>query len=104
MQVKVTPEDRKFLRFLWINDGRVDTYEYTSHIFGANDSPCIASYALRKTAREKCEQYLDAIKYIERNVYMDDLYVAIDSIENFEAQRILCEIRLRLFFVSYSLR
>ena len=33
MQVKVTPEDRKFLRFLWINDGGVDTYEYTSHLF-----------------------------------------------------------------------
>ena len=30
MQFKVTPEDQKFLRFFWINDGRVDTYEYTS--------------------------------------------------------------------------
>ena len=55
MQVKVAPEDRKFLRFLWNKDGRVETYEYTSHIFGTTDSPCIASYALRKTARDKEE-------------------------------------------------
>ena len=65
MQVKVTPEDRKFLSFHWINDGRVDTYDYTSHNFGATDSPCIASYALRKTARDNCEQFPDVIKYIE---------------------------------------
>ena len=32
MQVKVAPEDRKFLSFLWNNDGRIETYEYTSHI------------------------------------------------------------------------
>ena len=54
MQVKVTPEDRKFLRFLWINDGRVHTHEYTSHIFVDTDSPCIASSARRKSARDSC--------------------------------------------------
>ena len=37
MQVKAAPEDRKFLRFLWNNDGRIETYEYTSPIFGATD-------------------------------------------------------------------
>ena len=55
IQVKVAPEDRKFLRFLWKNDGRIETYDYTSHIFGATDSPCIASYALQKTARDNEE-------------------------------------------------
>ena len=101
MQVKVTPEDRKFLRFLWINDGRVDTYEYTSHIFGTADSPCIASYAPRKSARDSCEQFPDVIKYIERNVYMDDLYVATDSVE--KAQRILREMRATLSRGGFNL-
>ena len=68
MQVKVTPEDQKFLRFLWIKDGRIDTYDYNSHIFGATDSPCYASYALRKRARDSFKQFPDVIKYIERNV------------------------------------
>ena len=31
MQVKVAPEYRKFLRFLWNKDGRFETYDYTSH-------------------------------------------------------------------------
>ena len=86
---------QRFLRFLWINDGR---YEYTSHMFGATDSPCIASYALRKTARDNCEQFPDAIKYIEHNVYVDDLYVATDSIE--KAQRILREMRILTLFTK----
>ena len=82
MQVKVAPEDRKFLRFLWNNDGRIKTYEYTSHIFGATDSPCIASYALRKTARDNEEQFPDALKFVERNIYMDDLYVSTNSLKD----------------------
>ena len=101
MQVKLTPEDRQFLRFLWINDGRIDTYEYTSHIFGVTDSPCIASHALRKTALDNCEQCPDVIKYIERNVYMEDLYVATDTIE--KAQRILREIRASLSRGGFNL-
>ena len=48
MQDKNAPEDSKFLRFLWNNDGRIDNYDCTSHIFGAKDSPCIASNALPK--------------------------------------------------------
>ena len=87
MQVKVAPEDRKFLRFLWNNDGRIETYEYTSHIFGATDSPCIASYALRKTARDNEKQSPDALKFVERNICMDGLYVSTTSLE--DAQKIL---------------
>ena len=91
MKVKVTAEDRKFLRFLWINDSRVDTNEYTSHIIGPTDSPCIEPNALKITIRDKCVPFPDVIKYIERHVNMDDLYVATDSVE--KAQRILSEMR-----------
>ena len=35
MQVKVDSKDRPYLRFLWNNSGHIETYEYTSHIFGA---------------------------------------------------------------------
>ena len=87
MQVKVAPEDRKFLRFPWNNDSRIEIYEYISHIFGATDSPCIASYDLRKTARDNEEQFPDALKYVERNIYIDDLYVSTNSLEG--AQKIL---------------
>ena len=101
MQVKVAPEDRKFLRFLWNNDGRIETYEYTSHTLGATDSPCIASYALRKTARDNKKQFPEALKYVERNIYMDDLYISTNSFEG--AQKILPGMRNDLSKGGFSL-
>ncbi|XP_075241673.1 uncharacterized protein LOC142336649 [Convolutriloba macropyga] len=77
--VKVDPEDRPHLRFLWNNSGHIETYEYTSHIFGATDSSCIASYALRRSAQDNAKTYPKVQKVIERNVYMDDLFVAVSS-------------------------
>ena len=79
MQVKVDPKDRPYLRFLWKNNGRIETYEYTTHIFGATDSPCVASYALRRSAQDNAKTYPSVQKVIERNIYMDDLYVAVSS-------------------------
>ena len=79
MQVKVDPKDRPYLRFLWNNSGHIETYEYTSHIFGATDSPCIASYALRRSAQDNPKTYPRVQKVIERNVYMKDLFVAVPS-------------------------
>ena len=79
MQVRVSPEDRKVLRFLWNNAGFIETYDYTSHNFVATDSQCIASYALRRTACDNEDQFADALKYLERNIYMNDLNVSTNS-------------------------
>ena len=79
MQVKVDPKDRPYLRFLWNNSGHIETYEYTGHVFGATDSPCIASYALRRSAQDNAKTYPSVQKVIERNVYMDELFVALSS-------------------------
>ncbi|XP_063729361.1 uncharacterized protein LOC134856976 [Symsagittifera roscoffensis] len=46
MQVFVSPEDQPYLQFLWKdNTGQSATFQYTRHIFGATDSPCVACYA-----------------------------------------------------------
>ena len=87
MQIKVAPEDRKILRFLWKMDGRIETCEYTSHIFGGTDSPCIASYDFRKTVRDNEKQFPDALKYVERRIYMNDLHVSTNSLDG--AQKIV---------------
>ncbi|XP_075252273.1 uncharacterized protein LOC142344459 [Convolutriloba macropyga] len=79
MQVKVDPKDRPYLRFLWNNSGHIETYEHTSHIFWATDSPCIASYALRRSAQDNAKTYPSVQKVIERNVYVEDLFVAVSS-------------------------
>ena len=91
MRVKVDPKDRPYLRFLWKNNGRIETYEYTSHIFGATNSPCIASYALKGSAQDNAKTYPSVQKVIERNSYMDDLYVAVSSSN--EASNIVHETR-----------
>ena len=87
MKVKVAPENRKFVRFLWNNNGRIETYEYTNQAIGARDPPCLASYALRKNARDNKEQLPDALKYRERKFYIDELNVSSISLES--VQKIL---------------
>ena len=79
MQVKVDPKDRPNLRFLWKNKGHIESYEYISHIFCATSSPCIASDALRGSAQDNAKAYPGVQKVIERNIYMDDLYLAVSS-------------------------
>ena len=79
VHMKVDPKDRTYLRFLWKNNGNIETYEYTKHIIGATDSPCIASYALRRSAQDSAKTYPIVQKVIELNIYMDDLYVAVSS-------------------------
>ncbi|XP_075250799.1 uncharacterized protein LOC142343002 [Convolutriloba macropyga] len=101
MQVKVDPTDRPYLRFLWKKNGRIETYEYTSHIFGATDSPCIASYALRRSAQDNAKTYPSVQKVIERNIYMDDLYVAVSSPN--EASNIVHETRKVLATGGFNL-
>ena len=57
-------------------------YEYTRHIFGATSSPCIASYALRRSARDNQDKIPQVLHVIERNVYMDDLYISTADVES----------------------
>ena len=82
MQIKVAPSDRAFLRFLWNHNGKIEEYEYTRHIIGATSSPCIASYALRRSARDNQDKVPQVLHVIERNVYMDDLYISTANVES----------------------
>ena len=81
MQIKVAPSDRAFLRFLWNHNGKIE-YEYTRHVFGATSSPCRASYALRRSARDNQDKFPQLLHVIERNVYMDDLCISTTNVES----------------------
>ena len=52
MQTNVALSDRAFPRFLWSHNRKIEQYVYTQHINGATFSPCLASYALRRSARD----------------------------------------------------
>ena len=81
MQIKVAPSDRAFLRFLWNHNGKTEEYKHT-HIFGATSSPCIASYALRRSARDNQNKFPQVLHVVERNVCMDDLYTSTANVES----------------------
>ena len=81
MQVLVSPKDRPFLRYLWKENGKLETHEYTRHIFGATDSPCVACYAVRRCASDSKNDFPLASEIIQRNIYMDDLYVTSSTVE-----------------------
>ena len=81
MQVLVDTKDRPFLRFLWRNNNTMSDYEYTSHIFGATDSPCFACYAVQHCATDNTDVHPDITAIVQRNIYMNDLYLALPTDE-----------------------
>ena len=75
--------DQPSLRFLWREDPttNVVVYQYTRHIFGAEDLPACANYALQQTARDNVSQYAEIAKAVLENFYMDDFWDSMESPE-----------------------
>ena len=85
-QVKVTPRDCDYLRFLWFADNDLNSiptdYQMLVHPFGATSSPSIAGYALRKVARDNSERACpETIKTVKNNFYVDDCLKSLSSPE-----------------------
>ncbi|XP_077538319.1 uncharacterized protein LOC144150835 [Haemaphysalis longicornis] len=73
----VREDHRDFLRFLWFenNDMSKEIVEYRMkvHVFGNSPSPAVATYGLRRTARQGSLLYgEDAARFVERDLYVDD--------------------------------
>ena len=68
LQVKVTPEDCKMLRFQWRDHPNepVKVYENGRHIFGAKILPTCANYALQQVARDNAQESPLITKLIRR--------------------------------------
>ena len=83
-QVRVPPEDRDMLRFLWWPNGdtslELQEYRMCSHVFGAKSSPSVVNFCLRRTAEEFGDKYdLEASRAIDRNFYVDNLLKSVDD-------------------------
>ena len=77
-QVKIPPDDRDALRFLWIRDSEVLHFRSTSHLFGGVWCASSASYALQRTARDTNDSELQDM--IMHAFYVDDLaYSSLDA-------------------------
>ncbi|XP_026738352.1 uncharacterized protein LOC113501423 [Trichoplusia ni] len=85
LQVRIRPEDRDSLRFLWRGDRRDESpkeYRMTSVIFGATSSPSTAIYVKNRNAADFQEEYPEAARAIELNHYMDDYLHSFHSEED----------------------
>ena len=74
-QTLVENEHRDALRFLWRNNFNdpTDDYRMNVHLFGKTDSPCIANWTVKRSAKDQSELLdTDCIKTIEENFYIDD--------------------------------
>ena len=76
-QVHVNPEHRNFLRFLWWENGNIDSepkeYRMTVHLFGATYSPGCANFALKKVASDYEDQCgTEAANFVKNNFHVDD--------------------------------
>ena len=83
-QVKVAPECRDSLRFLWWKDGDlsqpVQVYRMTVHPFGGIWSPSCANFALHKTAELFAPEYDgDVVDIVKDNFYVDDCLASFPS-------------------------
>ena len=84
-RVHVPESDSEMLRFLWFHnddlEGKVEVWKMRSHVFGAVSSSSVASLALKHCAAEVAEQYPEAARVVEENMYVDDALVSVSSVE-----------------------
>ena len=76
-QVRVKPEDRDALRFLWWPGGDLSStpaeYRMNVHLFGGTSSPSVAGYCLRRTAEDNEDRFgPEVLNTVKRNFYVDD--------------------------------
>nr|XP_055049264.1 uncharacterized protein LOC129434357 [Misgurnus anguillicaudatus] len=85
-QFHVKSEDQDYLRFLWWENGNLETtpsvYRMKVHLFGASSSPGCANFGLKHLATQGQDQYSkDTIRFIQRNFYVDDGLASVQTEE-----------------------
>ena len=83
-QVKVLEKQKSFLKFLWWNEGNLDSkiigHEICVYHFAAVSSPSSSNYVLWKTAVNSSSCYgNEAAAALMKNFYMDDLLESIED-------------------------
>ncbi|XP_072178274.1 uncharacterized protein [Diadema setosum] len=81
-QVRVPPDERDLLRFLWWPEGDVEkqpeVYRMCVHLFGGTWCPSVCSFALRRTSEDQDAEFSpEAVNVVKRNFYVDDCLVSV---------------------------
>lgn len=92
LQIRVHPEDRKYLRFLWYKNGRLRTYQMTSVLFGATSSPYMLHAAVNRVAADHAAP---AARDLANILYMDDAAFCASSIQELVEKVVAAQDALR---------
>ena len=95
-QVRVNPEDRNYLRFLWWPNGDLEEqpvdYQMLVHLFGGASSPSCANFALKRTAEDNKHLFdKETIDTVNRNFYVDDCLRSVVNVP--QALRLVEQLR-----------
>lgn len=74
-QVRLLPDDQPILRFVWRNlqrEQQPGIYQWCVLPFGTTSSPCCATFALQRHAKDHIEGNEDIFQSIERCFYVDN--------------------------------
>lgn len=85
-QVRLKESDTNAVRFLWKDNPKSekppDHYRMLVHIFGATDSPCAATYALKRAAMDQSDVFpMEVVEAVLRNFYVDDLLTSHSDVQ-----------------------
>lgn len=92
-QFYIPPEMRNYLRFLWWENGQLETepkeYRMAVHLFGASSSPGCANFGLKYLAQQHKAEYPSASAFIQKNFYVNDGLTSVSTIS--EATNLILE-------------
>lgn len=94
-QIQIREEDKDALRFLFkFSNEPVKTFKMDRMVFGVVCSPSTSQFVIRKIADEHMSTHPFGATILKENLYVDDLILSINSIEDgnkviFEAREIL---------------
>ncbi|KAI2646026.1 hypothetical protein H4Q32_024548 [Labeo rohita] len=104
-QVRLLPEDRPLLRFIWRNMRREDPpdiYEWHVLPFGTTCSPCCATFALHRHVRYQQLGNEEVLQSIERSFYVDNCLQSVPTAD--EAKRLIDKMRPLLASGGFEIR
>lgn len=104
-QVRLLPEDRSLLRFLWRNmqsTNPPDIYEWQVLPFGTVCSPCCATYALQRHVHDHQEGYEDIASSVLQSFYVDNCLESFPNVQS--AKNFLDRMRSLLMSGGFEIR
>ncbi|GFV28344.1 uncharacterized protein TNCV_4599971 [Trichonephila clavipes] len=83
LQIKVAPSDRKFLRFLWWEEGdsrKLIVYSHGRVVFGVNASPFLLAVTINYHLENVAESQKGIAAKLKESMYVDNCVASVNTI------------------------